>query len=111
VGTALRYEQDLDFSKPLSEQWGGRFLTQEEVDAIHGSVKTDTYEYVAMNIEHLHKLDATEGVTMTGDDLVALLELSQDLDRFAELFTKMANTVRGSAWGLWEDLKAEADAR
>lgn len=102
MGTALKYEQELDFSKPLSEQWGGRFLTNQEVDEFHRTVGTAAYEYVAMNVEHLHKYDLSD-LAMTADDLVALLELSQDLERFAELFTKLANTVRGSAWGLWED--------
>lgn len=106
VATAINYQEELDFSKPLTEQWGGRFLTESEVGVLLGAASLNDYEYVAMNLEHLWDIvggtnDHT--IAMKHADLVRLLSVANDLKYVAEKAEELAQKIDTHAWAVWTE--------
>ena len=114
MGTALKYQEELDFSKPLTEQWGARFLTEQEVKELAKRMSLSDYEHIAMNLEHLHhdqEAADEDLVAIAHADLVALLDVARDLQSLAERSERLAKTIDDHAWDLWTTQREQGYAR
>lgn len=114
MATALKYKQELDPAKPLNERWGGRFLTQPEVDDMFERVRLGEYEYVAMNLEHHvrehHVAGGFEPVAMTDGEALELFETAHDLRQIAEKATELADQVEFGVRYLLDAKRQAGDA-
>lgn len=111
--TIPQYQRDLDRTRPLSGQWGGRLLT--EAEAVKLRPPMNEIEYVGMNLEHLrHELyECDEAPVMTAEHLGVLIDLADELEWASRTYLETAARIRAITPDLWVhriDPEASVDA-